>query len=215
MVAPAEPVRLALRKLWSDHVIWTREYIVAAIRGPAGVTGTAAELPIGGAGRTVASAAQAALGAIPMGDADAAAARLLRNQEDIGNAFVPYYGKEAGDKLTDLLKTHILIAVELVGAAKAGDNDRFAKEDAKWTANAEDIATFLSSANPHWPKADVMDLLAQHLKLTKDEATAVLQKDYRRAVELIDDIYAEIIVLSDALYDGLVAQFPERLANAA
>ena len=26
-----EPVRLALRKLWSDHVIWTREYIVAAV----------------------------------------------------------------------------------------------------------------------------------------------------------------------------------------
>ena len=33
MSTAAEPVRLALRKLWSDHVIWTREYIVAAVAG--------------------------------------------------------------------------------------------------------------------------------------------------------------------------------------
>ena len=32
-MATSEPVRLALRKLWSDHVIWTREYIVAAVAG--------------------------------------------------------------------------------------------------------------------------------------------------------------------------------------
>ena len=33
MTTAKEPVRLALRKLWSDHVIWTREYIVAAVAG--------------------------------------------------------------------------------------------------------------------------------------------------------------------------------------
>jgi hypothetical protein len=190
MTTNAEPVRLALRKLWSDHVFWTREYIIAAVRGPAGETGAAP-------------------------DADAAAARLLRNQDDIGNAIVPYYGEDAGHKLTDLLKQHILIAVELVGAAKAGDTDRFEKEDARWTENAENIATFLSTANSHWPKADVMDLLAQHLKLTKDETVALIGKDYDGAVERFDDIYNEIIVLADAVYDGLVAEFPERLQRAA
>ena len=33
MATTHEPVRLALRKLWSDHVIWTREYIVTAVAG--------------------------------------------------------------------------------------------------------------------------------------------------------------------------------------
>src|SRR5262245_46154286 len=121
MATPREPVRLALRKLWSDHVFWTREYIMCAVRGPGGVTGAAANLPVGNAGHTVAAATQGALKALPMGDADAAAARLLRNQDDIGNAIVPYYGEDAGRKLTDLLKQHILIAVELVGAAKSGN----------------------------------------------------------------------------------------------
>jgi hypothetical protein len=182
MANPQEPVRIALRKLWSDHVIWTREYIRAAI--------------VGGA------------------DAEAAAGRLLRNQEDIGDAIVPYYGDGAGAKLTDLLKQHIMIAVELVDAAKTGDDDRFAREDANWTANIEEIAGFLSSANPNWPKQDVLDLLALHLKLTKDETVAVLHKDYDSAIKAFDDIFNEILVLADALYDGLVAQYPERFGVA-
>jgi len=212
MANSQEPVRLALRKLWSDHVFWTREYIIAAIRGPQGVTGVAEHAPVGEMGSIVADATGAALAAIPMGDADAAAARLLRNQEDIGDAIVPYYGQAAGAKLTDLLKEHIMIAVELVGAAKAGDDDRFGREDAHWTQNAEEISAFLAGANPNWPKADVMDLLAQHLKLTKDETVAVLQREYGKAIKAFDDIYNEILVLADALYDGLVAQFPEKFA---
>jgi hypothetical protein len=178
MANPQEPVRLGLRKLWTDHVIYTREYVRAAIQ--------------------------------ETGDAQNVAARLLRNQEDIGDAIKPYYGDGAGNKLTDLLKTHIMIAVDLVEAAKKGDNDRFGHEDAKWKSNAQDIARFLASANPNWPEKDVFDLLSLHLKLTTDEAVAVLQKDYDKAIKLYDDIVNEILVLSDALYDGLVAQFPER-----
>src|ERR1700752_1723465 len=37
---------------------------------------------------------------------DQAVARLLKNQEDIGNAIKPYYGEDAGNKLTALLKPH-------------------------------------------------------------------------------------------------------------
>lgn len=176
----AEPVRLALRKLWSDHVFWTREYIIAATSDA------------------------------PSGDADAAAARLLRNQDDIGNAIIPYYGEDAGKKLTDLLKQHIMIAVELVADAKSGNDDKFAADDARWSQNAADIASFLAGANPNWPEKDVNDLLALHLKLTKDETVARLNKDWNAAVKAFDDIFTEIMVLADALYDGLVAQFPEK-----
>src|SRR5438445_5226073 len=131
MATSQEPVRLALRKLWSDHVIWTREYILAAVAGTP--------------------------------DADAAAGRLLKNQEDIGAAIVGFYGQAAGDKLTDLLKQHIMIAVDLVAAAKSGDQAAFATHDARWTANIEEIAEFLAGANANWPKKDLVDLLALHL----------------------------------------------------
>jgi hypothetical protein len=183
MGTSAEPVRLALRKLWSDHVIWTREYIVAAVAGTP--------------------------------DADAAAGRLLKNQEDIGAAIVPYYGQAAGDGLTDLLKQHILIAVDLVAAAKSGDQEAFAKHDGRWTANIGEIAAFLAGANPNWPEKDVLDLLALHLKLTKDEAVARITGDWAADVKAFDDIFTEIMVLADALNDGIAAQFPERFAAMA
>src|ERR1051325_9478434 len=69
----AEPSKVAafhqdMRKLWSDHVIWTRDYIVAAVD----------DRP----------------------DAQAAAGRLMKNQEDIGAAVGSIYGKSAGDQLT-------------------------------------------------------------------------------------------------------------------
>jgi hypothetical protein len=183
MTTSREPVRLALRKLWSDHVIWTRGYIIAAAAGTP--------------------------------DADAAAGRLLANQEDIGAAVAGFYGKDAGDRLTELLKEHILIAVDLVAAAKSGDQPAFVTHDARWTRNIETIARFLAGANPHWNERDVLDLLALHLKLTKDETVARITGDWAADVKAFDDIFTEIMVLADALHDGIVAQFPERFAAMA
>ena len=183
MATSKEPVRLALRKLWSDHVIWTRQYIVAAVAGTP--------------------------------DADAAAGRLLKNQEDIGAAIAGYYGDAAGEALTGLLKEHIMIAVDLVSAAKSGDGAAFATHDARWTANIETIAKFLAGANPNWPKQDVLDLLALHLKLTTDETVARIGGDWAADVRAFDDIFTEILVLADALHDGIVTQFPERFGAMA
>jgi hypothetical protein len=183
MATSKEPVRLALRKLWSDHVIWTRQYIVAAVAGTP--------------------------------DAEAAAGRLLKNQEDIGAAVAGFYGEAAGSKLTALLKEHIMIAVDLVAAAKSGDQVELARHDARWTANAGEIAKFLAGANPNWPEKDVLDLLSLHLKLTKDETVARITGDWTADVKAFDDIFNEIMVLADALNDGIAAQFPEKFRAAA
>ena len=172
-------LKLALRRLWSDHVIWTREYVVAAVAGTP--------------------------------DASAAAGRLLKNQEDIGNAVVPLYGAAAGQALTGLLKQHIMIAVDLIAAAKAGDNAKFAENDSKWTQNAEEIASLLSGANPqNWSKADVTDLLMQHLNLTKGEVVARLKSDWDADVIAFDQIFTEILTVADVLADGIVKQFPDK-----
>lgn len=176
-------LRTNLRRLWADHAIWTRQYIVAfASDGP---------------------------------DAGAAATRLLKNQEHLGNAIVPFYGQAAGTALTDLLKQHILIAVDLLAAAKAGDDPKFQQEDQKWSRNAEEIATLLSGANPNWPKADVLDLLNVHLKLTKGEAVARFTGKWDDDVAAFDDIFTEIMTVSDTLAGGIVQQFPSHFADTA
>src|SRR6185369_11812704 len=73
-----DELRMAMRKLWEDHITYTRNYIISAL----------ADLP----------------------DQDAVAQRLLKNQDDIGNAIKPFYGDAAGQKLAGLLRDHITIA---------------------------------------------------------------------------------------------------------
>jgi hypothetical protein len=175
---PAVKLREDMRKLWTDHVVWTRDYIVAAV------------------------------GNQP--DAEAAAARLLRNQSDLGNAVAVYYGRPAGDKLTGLLKEHITIAVALIKAAKSKDDPGFKEQDGKWTKNAEDIAAFLSQANPHWPKATLVELMNMHLTTTKAEVVARLSQKWEEDVRAFDAVYDHILKMSDALSAGIVKQFPEK-----
>ena len=205
----ASALHQAMRELWSDHVVWTRLYIIEAVdRTP--VSERLTKIASG----VVEQIGTAIGGAVELASAgDAAAIRLLRNQEEIGNAIVPYYGDAAGRKLTATLKQHILLAVELVAAAKAGDDAKFQKKDKEWDDNAREIARFLSGANPNWPERDVYDLLDQHLRLTKAEATARLKKDFATDVKTFDDIYTEAMVIADTLAGGIVAQFPEKFGS--
>jgi hypothetical protein len=196
----------AMRKLWSDHVVWTRLYIIEAVdRTPVSEALTkVASGVVEQIGTAIGGAVQI------MSAGDAAAIRLLKNQEEIGNAIVPYYGEGAGKKLTGILKRHILIAVELVSAAKAGDNATFQKKDKEWDDNAHEIARFLAGANPNWPEADVYDLLDQHLRLTKQEATARIKHDWAADVKAFDDIYTEAMVIADTLAAGIEKQFASK-----
>src|SRR5438105_15392357 len=97
----ASALNQAMRELWSDHVVWTRLYIIEAVdRTP--VSERLTKIASG----VVEQVGTAIGGAVELASAgDAAAIRLLRNQEEIGNAIVPYYGDAAGGKLTAILRT--------------------------------------------------------------------------------------------------------------
>jgi hypothetical protein len=75
-----------MRELWSDHIVYTRSFIVSAT----------ASLP----------------------DTADALQRLLRNQDEIGEAIKPYYGDAAGSQLASLLRNHIQLAGKTLVAAK-------------------------------------------------------------------------------------------------
>lgn len=179
-VSPAT-LRQDMRKLWTDHVVWTRAYIVAAV----------SDQP----------------------DQEAAANRLMKNQEDIGAAVGQFYGKAAGDQLTALLKEHITIAVDLIKAAKAGDKSGQDAADRKWKDNATAIADFLSKANPNWPRATLVEMMNVHLSTTTAEVVARLQKNWEADVRAYDAVYDHILKMADALADGIAKQFPEKVGK--
>lgn len=143
-------------------------------------------------------------------DAEAVASRLLRNQDDIGNAVMPFYGERAGKKLASLLRDHIVIATEVVKAAMDGKKDELTAAQAKWTANADQIATFLSGANKHWEKAKLEDMLHKHLDYTTQEAVSRLKADWAGNIAAYDKGHAHMLMFSDVLTEGLVAQFPDK-----
>jgi hypothetical protein len=168
-----------MRKLWEDHVTWTRLFIVSF----------AADLP----------------------DTDATAQRLLQNQTDLGNAIKPFYGDAAGDQLMGLLREHILIAADLLKAAKAGDSAGVADAQARWYANADEIAAFLHAANPReWPLDEMKHMMRTHLDLTLAEAVARLQGNWPADIAAYDQVHEEILQMADMLSTGIIHQFPKK-----
>ncbi|MDD5303878.1 MAG: glycosyltransferase [Elusimicrobia bacterium] len=171
--------RQSMRKLWADHVIWTRSYIVAAVAGTPDTAETAS--------------------------------RLLRNQAEIGAAFVPYYGEAIGAKLSQLVKEHILISADVVGALKKGDDAKFQDADMRWHANAVEIAVLLNGANPNWSKEAYVEMFNSHLALTTKEATARILKRWPDDIAAFDELYVKTMLMADDLADGVIKQFPEKI----
>jgi hypothetical protein len=168
-----------MRKLWEDHVTWTRLAIVTFADGSQSFGATAT--------------------------------RLLQNQTDIGNAVAPFYGTAAGRRLSSLLHDHITIAVQLLQDAKAGDTAAFNAAKHRWYANANQIADFLSAANPRFrPDATMREAMKEHLDQTLAEAVDELNGNYPASVNDYEAIHLHILAMADLLSSGIMHQFPAR-----
>jgi hypothetical protein len=168
-----------MRRLWEDHVTWTRLAIISLTT----------DSP----------------------DTEATVGRLLKNQADIGDAIKPFYSETAAQELTRLLREHILIAADLIAAARTGDQAAVAEAQSRWAANADQIAAFLAAANPRsWDLEEMKAMLHEHLRLTTDEALARLQGDWAADVAAYDQIHLQALGMADMLSNGIIKQFPAR-----
>jgi len=143
-----------------------------------------------------------------LGDEQAVTERLLRNAPDMAEVFRRYYGDEIASQFNKLFTEHLVVASELVKAAKAGDQKAAADAEARWYANADELATFLNRINPYWPKSVVLPMLQEHLKMTKEQAVQRLNKNYKADIEIYDQIEKQALEMADAFTTGLMRQFP-------
>jgi hypothetical protein len=175
--------RERMSKLWSDHVIWTREFILLIFRG-------------GG----------------DNSDIDFASARLLKNQLDIGNHFGPYYGKNIRKKIIELLSIHIQITGDIVIGIKKESPDSIILELLlSWYKNGRDISKTLSDINPEkWEYAAVWGLIKTHLDDTTMEIKYIASDQYNDSITTFDKIKEHILKLADVLSAGLIGHKKEQ-----
>ncbi|QIB70744.1 acetylglutamate kinase [Aminipila butyrica] len=132
--------------------------------------------------------------------------RLLQNPQDFADALRPLYGEQTAAQFANLLTEHIMIAGQLVNAAKVGNKAEVESQKKKWYANAEDIAHFLASINPFWKEKLWQDLLFDHLHMTKEEAVQILTGQYEAGVEQFGSIQAEALAMADLMTCGILKQ---------
>jgi hypothetical protein len=109
------------------------------------------------------------------------------------------------------LKTHITAAAELVTAAKANDTARMADAKNRWYTNADEIATFLSGANPKsWSPAEMKRMMREHLDLTTNEVVSHLKGDWATDVAAYDQVHGQILRMADMLSAGIISQYPAK-----
>jgi hypothetical protein len=138
---------------------------------------------------------------------------LLRNQVQIGNAVKPYYGRAAGNKLTTLLKEHILGAVGVLVAAKSGDKTKLARATSAWFANGRQIADFLHAADPRFlSRAAARQMMNTHLKQVIEQGVDELEGHYAAGARAFAPYIRHILDMADMISGGIIRQFPPRFS---
>lgn len=179
-MAKTAATQMAVRDLWVDHIFWIRGVVMA----------------------NAAKDKKAETEADKM---------VVENAKKIAGVIEPFYGKAASEKLFGLLAGHYGAVKDYMLATIPKPNDKKQKAAAdKLTANAVEIATFLSGANPNLPKDTLVGLLAAHGGHHISEIVQIQKKDFAGEAETWQAMKHHMYTLADALVGGIAKQFPDK-----
>ena len=139
-----------------------------------------------------------------------AEAEIVANAKALAATIKPFYGQAASDGLLKLLSGH-WGAVRDYNTAVV-NHSRSGQDDASnaITANAREIAKFLSGANPHLPEDAVFGLLAAHGAHHVAQSNQVAAKDFRSEAQTWHAMRKHMLTIADSIAGALAMQFPER-----
>ncbi len=140
-------------------------------------------------------------------DLDVVTQRLLRNPRDFANILKNYYGDEKAAEFEKLLAEHLLLAADLLNAAKGGDEEAAAIARRKWYDNASHIALFLSEINPYWNEDRWKVLLFDHLRMVEEIATLRMKGQFAAEIPVTDMNENRALSMADYMAAGIIRQF--------
>ena len=144
--------------------------------------------------------------------AAAAENEVVANARQIAAAIEPYYGKPASDKLFGLLAGHYGAVKQYLAATAAGSKVQQDAATQALTANAAEIATFLSSANPNLPFDTLNGLLLAHGGHHIQEIQQLKGKQYAEEAKTWEAMKKHMYVIADALAGAIAKQFPAKFS---
>lgn len=133
--------------------------------------------------------------------------RLLRNANDMADLYRTYYGNEVASIIAKLMNEHLVIAANLVHAIISNNTNEVNNLNASWYKNADEIASSLNSINPNYDQATLRQMLYTHLDLTKEEVTNRINLNYKKEIEVFDEVEKEALMMADYFTEGIYKQF--------
>jgi hypothetical protein len=149
------------------------------------------------------------------GAAAAAEAEVVANARQIAGAIEPYYGKAASDRLFELLASHYGAVKADLQAVVSGSKSGEDKAYAALTANAAEIARFLSGANPNLPYDTVHGLLLAHGGHHLQQIRQIKAGRFAEEARTWDDMKGHMYTIADALAGAIAQQFPAKFVAQA
>ena len=144
--------------------------------------------------------------------AAAAEKEVVANAKQIAAAIEPYYGKEASEKLFGLLAGHYGAVKQYLEATATGSRANQDAATRQLTANAGEIARFLSGANPNLPFDTLNGLLLAHGGHHIQEIQQLKGKQYAEEAQTWEAMKKHMYGIADALAGAIAKQFPAKFA---
>ena len=142
--------------------------------------------------------------------ADLAEKHVVANAKQIAGAIEPFYGKVATDQLFKLLAGHYTAIKAHATASVAGDAAAAKTALGQLTSNANELAAFLSKANPNWPEATLKSLLAAHGGHHVQQNQQLAAHDLAAEARTWEAMKSHVYTIADALAGGIAKQFPDK-----
>ena len=147
--------------------------------------------------------------------AKAAEKEVVANAKAIAASVEPFYGKAASEKLFGLLAGHYGAVKEYLDATAAGNKARQDAASRNLSANATEIARFLSGANPHLPFDTLNGLLLAHGAHHIQEIRQLKGRQYAQEAQTWEAMKKHMYVIADALAGAIARQFPGKFSRSS
>ena len=138
--------------------------------------------------------------------------QAVANAQAIAASIEPFYGAPAREKFFRLLAGHYGAVKAYLVAAVAGDVSAQAKATQSLTSNADEIATFLSQANPYLPKDAVQGLLLAHGGHHLQQIQQLRDRNYDAEAQTWEEMKKHVYQIADATADALAKQFAKKFS---